>query len=72
MKSSIPKQPKTKFSQIAQPLEPSGSVKIAGEKVYISTQSIYSKAGSSSKTLLKSLREASKKSLFPPPAFDCS
>ncbi|GEM_PF-3847181 len=72
MKSSAPKQSETKSAQVAQPIEPSGTVKVAGEKVFISTQTVYSKPGSSSKTLLKSLKEASKKSPFPLPAYDCS
>ncbi len=65
MKTIMTKQPETKTTQ---PIEPTGSVKIAGEKVSISPQTVSSKPGSSLKTILKGLKEASKKSTFPPPA----
>ncbi|MBI2011625.1 hypothetical protein HYS91_02545 [Candidatus Daviesbacteria bacterium] len=65
MKITVTKQPETK---ITQPIEPSGSVKIAGEKVSIGTQTVSSKPGSSPKAILKGLKEASKKAIFPPPA----
>lgn len=69
MKTSTHKQPKAETTKPAQPVEPSGSVNVAGEKVRISLQSVSSKPGSSPKTILKSLKEASKKSIFPFPSF---
>ena len=50
-----------------QPTQPSGILKIAGKKVSIRGDAVSSKKGSSSKILLKRLKEAAKKSLFPSP-----
>lgn len=52
-----------------QPTQPSGSVKLAGQVVAVSKSAVMRTPGSSPKTILKSLKEASKKIVFPPTAF---
>lgn len=50
------------------PTKSTGILKISGNKVTIGEESVKSEPGSSSKVLLKRLKDISKKSIFRPPA----
>lgn len=67
-KMTVSKVKKTESIK-TQPTQPSGSLKIAGKVVAVSKDTVKRTSGSSSTTILKSLKEASKKVLFPTTAF---
>ncbi len=50
------------------PYTPSGELKIAGKNITVGEDAVTSNPGSSSKNILKRLKDISKKSIFNPPA----